>query len=361
MKARADWVVVHPHVSWIDGQTVVTTSATRQIEQRATCVVKAVRLRVRRPWLTVLDVMSACWVIARCRRGVYLSARSGRGWPLDMPLLAVARLCRRRPILIHLHSSAAAREPSRWRRLAARLVDVDRCAVIALCDAFAASVAQAYRLRRAEVVVVGNEAFVDDVPSDEYVAERRPQARGSGLALGFFSNLAVDKGVLDAVETFAALRRRGLAERFLVAGPLSRGSEGERIASVVGSTPGATLVGALTPDDRANFFNSIEWLLFPSVYVHEYSPMVLFEALAHGVPVIASRVGCVPSVLSAPSVSLETPFHAAPTIDEIGSIVRTVGPDERAEVRRAFRDQQDHHRQAFAALIDRLMSGPPRR
>jgi glycosyltransferase involved in cell wall biosynthesis len=57
-------------------------------------------------------------------------------------------------------------------------------------------------------------------------------------------------------------------------------------------------LGAVHGARRTAFYESIDLLVFPTVYVHESEPLVILEALAHGVPVVTTRRGCIASALA---------------------------------------------------------------
>ena len=56
--------------------------------------------------------------------------------------------------------------------------------------------------------------------------------------------------------------------------------------------------GAVHGEQRAAFYRAVDLRVFPTVYVHESEPLVILEALAHGVPVVTTRRGCIASVLA---------------------------------------------------------------
>ena len=49
---------------------------------------------------------------------------------------------------------------------------------------------------------------------------------------------------------------------------------------------------------KAKFFRDTDIVLFPSSYANEAQPMVIFEALANGVPVLATTVGYIAEQLT---------------------------------------------------------------
>ncbi len=55
--------------------------------------------------------------------------------------------------------------------------------------------------------------------------------------------------------------------------------------------------GALSGADKDRFFEDIDVFLFPTRYVNEAEPLVVIEALAAGVPVVAFGRGCIPHMI----------------------------------------------------------------
>jgi glycosyltransferase involved in cell wall biosynthesis len=51
-------------------------------------------------------------------------------------------------------------------------------------------------------------------------------------------------------------------------------------------------LGPVFGGDKEAFFRAADVFLFPSRYRNELSPLVVWESLLHGVPVIAYRAGC---------------------------------------------------------------------
>lgn len=48
-------------------------------------------------------------------------------------------------------------------------------------------------------------------------------------------------------------------------------------------------------ENKARFFNDIDVFVFLTTYLNEAQPTVLFEAMAHGIPVISYDRGCIRS------------------------------------------------------------------
>lgn len=59
----------------------------------------------------------------------------------------------------------------------------------------------------------------------------------------------------------------------------------------------AVNLGPVSAASKQDFFDGIDVFLFPSRYRNETEPLVVLEAMAQGVPVVASALGCIPEML----------------------------------------------------------------
>jgi glycosyltransferase involved in cell wall biosynthesis len=115
---------------------------------------------------------------------------------------------------------------------------------------------------------------------------------GSGDYALFAGRLAEEKGVHTLLD---AWKRLGPDVRLRIAGdgPL-RDALAHRIDSE--GITGATLLGSLPPEALMRELRGARMLVFPSEW-YEGMPMVLLEAMACGVPALASRLGGMPEII----------------------------------------------------------------
>jgi glycosyltransferase involved in cell wall biosynthesis len=104
-------------------------------------------------------------------------------------------------------------------------------------------------------------------------------------------NLSVAKGLDLVLETTRALARRGRSVELRLAGPFHTG-EAKRITlqAMQENPQGIDYIGPVYDAAKEDFFASIDCFLFPSR--SESWGIVLNEAMAAGVPVVACRRGC---------------------------------------------------------------------
>jgi GT2 family glycosyltransferase/glycosyltransferase involved in cell wall biosynthesis len=138
----------------------------------------------------------------------------------------------------------------------------------------------------------------------EYGVERErfgsaPSARASQpLRLGFLGSLMLSKAPHLAIEAFQRLPDGSAA--LTVAGGHSPYHGDDRYRAQLEpllQTPGVTAVGPVTPDAVPELLASLDLLIVPSVW-EENSPLVIREAFAAGVPVVASRIGGIPETVA---------------------------------------------------------------
>lgn len=132
---------------------------------------------------------------------------------------------------------------------------------------------------------------VDRFPAKEPIAGRQ-------VLIGHLSNLTFEKGLDLAVHTFEELRSRGLGAKLILAGPC-KGKESEFIkAAREKHGESIEYLGPLYGEDKSRFYQRIDVLLMPTRYVNEAQPLVIFEAMIAGAPVVAYDRGCIGEQLS---------------------------------------------------------------
>ena len=119
-----------------------------------------------------------------------------------------------------------------------------------------------------------------------------PAAKG-GVNVGFVGLLSEPKGVLHLLKLWPSL---GLPGKLLFVGNgpcIEEVKQAEKDSA--GKSTGIYYEGAFDPRDRdiylKNFFGKIDFLVMPSIADGEGAPTVILEALAFGVPVLATDKG----------------------------------------------------------------------
>jgi glycosyltransferase involved in cell wall biosynthesis len=224
----------------------------------------------------------------RTPKSVYVTSSGGLGILAEG--LCVGLLLRRSDrLVVHHHSFAYLNKPSLSFRLVSKSVYRHAFHVV-LCEHMG-SLLQAF-VPAERISVVSNAAFVDAPVHDE----GSTRTKSTALRLGHLSNLAIDKG-LDLV--LGILRDTPDEVTLSIYGTPIDAPSSEILRDALSRFPSRLRhVEPTNRDGVWEFLNSIDLFLFPSRYRNEAAPLVVLEALAAGVPVVASDRGCIPSQLS---------------------------------------------------------------
>ena len=138
-------------------------------------------------------------------------------------------------------------------------------------------------------IVVGNAGLIDKSLSHLPV-----KTDSQELVLGHMSDLSLEKGVAEVVDLAIKLNQKGVRARLIMGGP---GVDGEsrqhldRAARELGEM--FEYRGLLSGQAKQRFYTEITHFIFPSRYVHEAMPLVLYEAMAAGVVCVATLQGSI--------------------------------------------------------------------
>lgn len=242
----------------------------------------------RRPFVKLRRFALAWWLIWGSD-AVYAAVNVDRGMWLTTATAGLARLVGAR-MFLHHHSYAYVR--ARKSRMVALARIAGRHAYhIVLSPSMANDLRGAMPEIRSPLVI-GNAGLVD-----KKLLGLAPKPNGD-LVLGHLSNLTLEKGIAEVVDLAIALNRAGTRARLVVGGPVADQAcrlHLDRAARELGAL--FDYRGPLTGAAKHGFFDEITHFVFPSRYVHEAVPLVLYEAMAAGAVCVATRQGAIPEQL----------------------------------------------------------------
>jgi D-inositol-3-phosphate glycosyltransferase len=204
---------------------------------------------------------------------------------LRTSLLALTARARGARVIVHAHSGWI----DRWlttplRRLLVRLLLAPADRVVTVSESSRRFLARA--LGESRVLLVDN--GIDPTHYEPAAPSHHP------ATILFAGVLSPRKGLIDLIEASKLLQERGLTHRLLIAGgPPEEGPQAEaqaRQAAGDGST--IEFLGTLPHESMARLYRGVDVFCLPSWW--EAMPLTILEAMASGLPVVASTVGDIP-------------------------------------------------------------------
>lgn len=194
-----------------------------------------------------------------------------------------------RPVIFHLHGGGFReffeQDCGPLARIWVRGVFSRAAKVIVLSSRWEAWVRSVAPMAR--VLVIPN-------PAPAVKAKREKLVDADPMLL-FLGAIIEKKGVFDLLQAVAALRERYPRLRLVLAGTGSAQAQVLARAAALGIAPQVEMPGWIDAAARDALLAQADVLVLPSYY--EGMPMSVLEAMAAGLPVIASDVGGIPEVI----------------------------------------------------------------
>ena len=135
----------------------------------------------------------------------------------------------------------------------------------------------------------------------------------------FLSNLLVSKGVMVLLDALRILKDKGCAFICNFVG----GETAEMNAVMFGSEVAKRGLDGMVEfhgrkygKDKEAFFHSADMFVFPTFYQNECFPLVLLEAMEHGLPCISTTEGGIPGIVDDGKTGYLVPKHDAVALAE---------------------------------------------
>jgi glycosyltransferase involved in cell wall biosynthesis len=218
---------------------------------------------------------------------LYLAVSGGWGQVYDLLFVALARLCGLR-IYLHHHNIVYMTEHRRLTQWLAQAAGPDATHIVAsenigrILGELYPPVSRTYPLSAAIVTE----------PAPEAAQRDRSELR----TIGFIGNISEAKGIFDFLGVAELLKARNCKLSALVAGPFQGGGVEAEVRSRLQDLPSVRYIGPAYGQGKAEFYDSIDMLLFP--VRKEYEGIVIHEAMSFGVPVIARDSGCIAEIVN---------------------------------------------------------------
>lgn len=286
---------------------------------------------------------------SRRSNAVYVSLSGGFGLLYDLLVVALARL-KRYNVVLHHHSFSYLARPSRIMRAITGIAGADQLHV-ALCSKMATSISQQYGANL-KTVVVSNLAFLDLEESDRVLVGRKLRR------IGYLSNISREKGIDRFLDIMAELRSRGSTLAGCIAGPFGDADTEAYVKRRMDEIGGIDYVGPVFDDAKDRFLSSVDVLVFPTRYVHEAQPLVIFEAQAAGALVSASDRGCIADMLSRELLLDSNATDLTKIVDQLlawegDTAIFSAALEEAGELRSKLREQRQRDFEKFYYALEK--------
>jgi glycosyltransferase involved in cell wall biosynthesis len=213
----------------------------------------------------------------------------------DLAFIFIARLARK-PVAIHLHGGFFGMFYNSQGRLT-------RWLVRSLVGNVAVGIVLTEQLRPAlECVLPANRVVVVqnglDLPQDH--EERMESLRNNQVRALFLSSLFPSKGLFVFIEAIAEARAASPELQGIIAGPWPTEEIRSQAIALVRSLSmeeAVSFVGPVEGVAKARLFREVDIFCFPSSYPLEGQPLVIIEAMAAGLPVVATEWRGIPETV----------------------------------------------------------------
>lgn len=246
--------------------------------------------------------------LMRGRMGaVYLGLSGGNGQIYDTIFVAICRLFGRK-LYLHHHSYLYLNQ-IRWQaKMLLGFAGKDAVHIVA-CEKMKCDLREQYSSVN-EVRVISGIAALE-------IWAGQPKVRSKINAVGFLSNISIEKGILEFLDVAARVDAAKLPIKFYLAGPYQDEETRCLVEERLARLGNVTCLGPIYGDGKKTFLDSIDVFMLPSH--NESEGLVIHEAMSRGVPVITFSRGCIAQI-----VSDEVGLRLAPGEDFVAGAVNKI-------------------------------------
>lgn len=219
----------------------------------------------------------------------------GIGFLKDSPFIFLCKLFGKK-IVIHQHNKGMANDVDRWPYRWLLPLCYKNAKVILLSWYLYPDIEKV--VKKENVLICPNGIKVDDnrVSNTDYLDDANRVLR-----LLFLSNLIESKGVLVLLDALKILKDRGCSFSCVFVGGETKEIDVKRFNEEVekrGLNETAFYQGRKYGEEKERIFKESDIFVFPSYYNNECFPLVLLEAMQHGLPCVTTDEGGIRDIVA---------------------------------------------------------------
>ena len=236
-------------------------------------------------WLLLTHRYDLCYLAITCH---------GSGFLKDAPFVLMAKLFRRK-IVIHQHNKGMANDVDRWPYRWLLPLCYRNAKVILLSWYLYPDIEKV--VKKEDVFICQNGIKVND--NANLNANKKPETNRVPRLL-FLSNLIESKGVIVLMDALKILKDKGYSFICDFVGNETNEIDAKRFNEEVerrGLNEIALYHGRKYGEEKERIFERADIFVFPTYYSNECFPLVLLEAMQHGLPCVTTDEGGIPDVI----------------------------------------------------------------
>jgi len=223
---------------------------------------------------------------------IHIHTSQGIAWLKDTFFVLIGKAWGSR-IILHIHGGNFDEIYNKSHRLIRNYTQK----VLELADAVIA-VSEVLSKRLTHIVLVNHILTFKNCIAVDTVPARLSCCPTNGAKALFLGVIGPSKGTYDLIEAMAFLKARGISLTLWIAGLEEREGDIDKARAKIRKLDlegVCQFVGAVYGANKSQLLNDASLLVLPSY--HEALPMALLEAMAAGLPIVATRVGGIPEVV----------------------------------------------------------------